>query len=116
MRVRAGESLTPAQGAEELQRKSVRNNVGEEVVESNVPIKGDYFSISAILAIPALAHASSLSPPGAPLTPTAPMTSLPALMGTPPAVPTVPSILGAGGLVIQALPVSAEVLLKVSAV
>src|SRR5215470_189392 len=44
----------------------------------------DHFRLSATLAMPALAHASSFSPPGAPETPTAPITSLPALIGTPP--------------------------------
>src|SRR5882672_6681476 len=65
--------------------------------------------------MPAFAQASSLSPPGAPLTPIAPMTWVPALMGTPPGAPVVPSMLGAGGFSAQALPVSPEVLLKVSA-
>ena len=75
----------------------------------------NYFRSAAIFAMPALAQASSLSPPGAPLTPTAPITTLPALIGTPPAVPVVPSMFGAGGFSAQALPVSAVVLLKVSA-
>ena len=45
----------------------------------------------------------------------APMTSLPALIGTPPGVPTASVISGAGGAAAHALPVSAEVRLKVSA-
>src|SRR6266581_7706900 len=77
--------------------------------------QSDYLSSAAILAMPAFAQASSLSPPGAPLTPIAPITWPPALIGTPPAAPVVPSMLGAGGFSAQALPVSAEVLLKVSA-
>src|SRR5215468_2760643 len=48
----------------------------------------DHFRLSATLAMPALAHASSFSPPGAPETPTAPITSLPALIGTPPPTAT----------------------------
>src|SRR5437660_7936119 len=43
-----------------------------------------YFSLSAAFAIPALAHAASLSPPGAPLTATAPMVIPPAMIGTAP--------------------------------
>jgi hypothetical protein len=39
-----------------------------------------YFSSSATFWVPALAQASSFSPPGAPLPPIAPMTSFPALM------------------------------------
>src|ERR1700683_376684 len=43
-----------------------------------------YCSRSLILARPALAQASSLSPPGAPLTPMAAIVSLPTLIGRPP--------------------------------
>ena len=46
------------------------------------------FRLAATLAMPALAHASSFSPPGAPETPTAPITSLPTLIGTPPPTAT----------------------------
>jgi hypothetical protein len=45
---------------------------------------GAHFSLSAAFAIPAFAHAASLSPPGAPLTATAPMVASPTLIGTPP--------------------------------
>jgi hypothetical protein len=45
---------------------------------------GAHFSLSAAFAIPAFAHAASLSPPGAPLTATAPMVMSPTLIGTPP--------------------------------
>jgi hypothetical protein len=76
-----------------------------------------YFNSVEILAMPASAQASSLSPPGAPLTPIAPMISSPALIGTPPAAPTVPSIAGGGVFAwAQAFAVSAEVRLNVSAV
>ena len=40
-------------------------------------------SAASTLAMPALAQASSFSPPGAPDTPTPPIVSLPALIGTP---------------------------------
>src|ERR1700683_583692 len=43
-----------------------------------------HFSSAATLSMPALAQASSLSPPGAPETPTAPITSSPTLMGSAP--------------------------------
>src|SRR5262249_41566443 len=46
------------------------------------------FRLAATLAMPALAQASSFSPPGAPETPTAPITSLPTLIGTPPPTAT----------------------------
>jgi len=55
-----------------------------------------HFNLSTTLAMPAIAQASSLSPPTAPLTPTAPIVSLPTLIGTPPATPAVPSMLGIG--------------------
>src|SRR5579864_7119760 len=57
-----------------------------------------YFSASATLAMPALAQASSFSPPGAPDTPTAPITSVPARIGTPPPTPTRPGICLKGAL------------------
>src|SRR5262249_3204244 len=43
-----------------------------------------YFNWSATLSMPALAQASSLSPPGAPETPMAPMVSSPTLIGSAP--------------------------------
>src|SRR5580692_7391292 len=49
---------------------------------------GSYFSASATLSMPALAQASSLSPPGAPETPTAPIVSLPTLIGSAPCAGT----------------------------
>src|SRR5580704_8404266 len=42
------------------------------------------FSRSLILSMPAIAHASSLSPPGAPPTAMPPIVSSPTLIGTPP--------------------------------
>src|SRR6516164_2006300 len=56
----------------------------------------DYFNLSATLVNAALAHAASLSPPGAPLTATAPMTWSPTLIGTPPIALIVPGTTGAG--------------------
>src|SRR6478735_4244941 len=47
-----------------------------------------YLSAASTLARPALAQASSFSPPGAPDTPMPPIVSLPALIGTPPPIPT----------------------------
>src|SRR5215470_8724088 len=47
-----------------------------------------HFRLSETLAMPALAQASSFSPPGAPETPTPPITSLPDLIGTPPPTAT----------------------------
>src|SRR5215472_4128584 len=44
----------------------------------------DYFRSAATLSMPALAQASSFSPPGAPDTPTAPIVSLPILIGSAP--------------------------------
>src|SRR5579862_9291318 len=52
--------------------------------------------LSATFAIPALAHAASLSPPGAPLTATAPMVISPNLIGTPPCALMVPAIVAGG--------------------
>src|ERR1700686_330742 len=49
---------------------------------------GVYFNSEATLSMPALAQASSLSPPGAPETPTAPMVSLPTLIGSAPCAGT----------------------------
>src|SRR3984893_364098 len=49
---------------------------------------GVYFNSEAALSMPALAQASSLSPPGAPETPTAPMVSLPTLIGSAPCAGT----------------------------
>src|SRR5882762_9669666 len=43
-----------------------------------------YLNLSAAFAIPALAHAASLSPPGAPLTATAPIVMSPIMIGTAP--------------------------------
>jgi hypothetical protein len=43
-----------------------------------------YLNLSAAFAIPALAQAASLSPPGAPLTATAPIVASPTLIGMPP--------------------------------
>src|SRR5215469_13526301 len=48
----------------------------------------DYFRSLATLSMPALAQASSLSPPGAPDTPTAPIVSLPILIGSAPCAGT----------------------------
>ena len=47
-----------------------------------------YFKLSATLAIPAFAQASSFSLPGAPETPTPPIVSVPAFIGTPPPTAT----------------------------
>src|SRR5258706_16419492 len=58
-----------------------------------------YFSLSAILAIPAVAQAASLSPPGAPLTAIAPMGTSPTLTGKPPWALMVPGT-GKGGAVV----------------
>src|SRR6202163_3740168 len=49
---------------------------------------GVYFKSEATLSMPALAQASSLSPPGAPETPTAPMVSSPTLIGSAPCAGT----------------------------
>ena len=46
--------------------------------------RSTYFRSAATLSMPALAQASSFSPPGAPDTPTAPMVSLPILIGSAP--------------------------------
>jgi hypothetical protein len=75
-----------------------------------------YFNLSATLAMPASAQASSLSPPGAPLTPIAPMTSVPALIGTPPCIRTVPATFGGGVMAPNNFAVSPDVLRKNSAV
>ena len=48
------------------------------------------FELVGDLVEPALAQASSLSPPGEPETPTAPMTSSPTLIGNPPALALMP--------------------------
>src|SRR3954471_15404728 len=80
------------------------------------PTRPHYFNLSATLAMPAFAHASSLSPPGAPTTPTPPITWSPALIGTPPAAGRAPSAVTNGLLTAQALAVSAEVLLYATAV
>src|ERR1700751_471368 len=55
-----------------------------------------YFNLSATFASPALAHASSISHPGAPLTAIAPITSFPSRIAIPPAMSIVPSIGGLG--------------------
>src|ERR1700693_6599327 len=55
-----------------------------------------YFNLSATLSRPALAHASSMGHPGAPLTAIAPITSLPTMMGSPPPMSMVPSTGGFG--------------------
>src|SRR6266700_2112647 len=47
-----------------------------------------YFRSAATLSMPALAQASSLSPPGAPETPTAPIVSSPTLIGSAPCAAT----------------------------
>src|ERR1700694_5327136 len=60
---------------------------------------GNYFNLSASFVSAALAHAASLSPPGAPLTATAPMVTLPTLMGTPPWALMVPGIVAGGAAV-----------------
>src|SRR6478672_11102353 len=58
-----------------------------------------YFNLSAAFAIPALAQAASLSPPGAPLTATAPMVVSPTLIGTPPWALMVPGMVAGGAAV-----------------
>src|SRR5882672_6895668 len=47
-----------------------------------------YFNCAATLSMPALAQASSLSPPGAPEMPMAPMVSLPTMIGSAPCAAT----------------------------
>src|SRR5215471_6260646 len=47
-------------------------------------VPAGHFRSAATLSMPALAQASSLSPPGAPDTPTAPIVSLPTLIGSAP--------------------------------
>src|SRR5580704_309870 len=64
-----------------------------------VTSRAAYFSLSAALAIPALAQAASLSPPGAPLTATAPMVTSPTLIGTPPWALIVPGMVAGGAAV-----------------
>src|SRR3989454_9949577 len=59
-------------------------------------IRRPYFNLSEALAMPAFAHAASLSPPGAPLTATAPIVASPTLIGTPPWALIVPGIFGGG--------------------
>src|SRR4051812_1427506 len=78
----------------------------------------NYLSWSAPLSSPALAQASSLSPPGEPDTPTAPMTSSPTLIGNPPAVALMPVSQSAapGGLSFCRCPNSPEDVRKVRAV
>src|SRR6266566_3330090 len=49
---------------------------------------GVYFNSEATLSMPALAQASSLSPPGAPEMPMAPMVSLPTMIGSAPCAAT----------------------------
>src|SRR4051812_38118085 len=66
---------------------AVRANGGHGA-EAPLPTLRTHFNASATLAIPALAQASSFSPPGAPETPTPPIGSLPARIGTPPPTPT----------------------------
>src|SRR5205823_5330793 len=58
-----------------------------------------YFNCPAALAIPAVAQAASLSPPGAPLTATAPMVASPTLIGTPPWALIVPAMVAGGAAV-----------------
>src|SRR5271167_45472 len=58
-----------------------------------------YLNLSAAFAIPAVAHAASLSPPGAPLTATAPIVTSPTLIGTAPCALIVPGIVAGGAAV-----------------
>src|SRR5205814_10483803 len=53
-------------------------------VASTIRISRAYFSSVATLSMPALAQASSLSPPGAPEMPMAPIVSLPTMIGSAP--------------------------------
>src|SRR5215467_312818 len=59
-------------------------------VEKSLPVvrgcceEADHLRSAATLSMPALAQASSFSPPGAPDTPTAPIVSLPILIGSAP--------------------------------
>src|SRR5262245_48229536 len=55
-----------------------------------------YFNLSEAFAMPAFAHAASLSPQGAPLTATAPIVDSPTFIGTPPCALIVPGIVAGG--------------------
>src|SRR6516165_7807114 len=69
---------------------AVQNKTAQHrVLRRHILRKGAaYFNSSATLSMPALAQASSLSPPGAPETPMAPMVSSPTLIGNAPRVGT----------------------------
>jgi hypothetical protein len=62
-------------------------------------VREAYFNLSATFARAALAHAASLSPPGAPLTATAPIVTSPNLIGTAPWELIVPGIVAGGAVV-----------------
>lgn len=62
-------------------------------------VREAYLSLSATFARAAIAHAASLSPPGAPLTATAPIVTSPNLIGTAPWELIVPGIVAGGAVV-----------------
>ena len=66
-------------GAAKLRRRRLRTMTSADGLQSS-----PYFSSAATFSMPALAQASSLSPPGAPDTPMAPIVSSPTLIGSAP--------------------------------